>query len=300
MFKRTLLLAPLLFAAATMAGTALAGQAALQQSQLTAAQAYTVYDIAGSTGDYKYQGIKETPVGAAELVLDADGEVFYLEWAGKEYCPDNPAHPLTFVQGHHKEFMDVAYCEFADDTSNRAVFVDGWGYRLQDYEGPESFNLNGVYQPEVMSKGALIVTQFKYVYGGYNKADYHAKVAAYLQEQAPIQAPLAQAWELEHAAELAEIELVSEAYWADMRERGNKALAAAFADDPGVTIVNDLGVDTHIDHSGTGADYWLKSGEKASLSCNQSIHQVDDSDNRIHTWETQPQHCGGEVGLSQL
>ncbi len=295
MFKRTLLLAPMLFA-----GAALASDSALQQSQITDAAAYTHYEIEGRSGDYDYSGIRETPVTGAELVLHDNGEIYYLQWADKVYCPDNPAHPLTFGNGAHREHMGVAYCDAEDDTSNRVVFVDGWAYRLQDYEGPESFSLNGVYQPGTLSKGAFIVTQFKYVYGAYNKADYHAKVASYLGTQAPLQAPLAQAWEQEHAAELAEIEAINAAYWADKRAMNEEALRATFAADPGVTVTNDLGRSVHIDVSGTGADQWLQPGESVEISCTRTIKEVDDNDQTVGDWDTRQDHCGGAVGLSQL
>lgn len=300
MFKRTALLSPMLIAAAALAGTAIAGEGALQQNQITDVEAYTVYDIEGRTGEYDFDGIKEKPQGGAELVLHENGEVYYLQFADRVYCPDNPAHPLTFVNGSHREHMGVAYCDSEDDTSNRVVFVDGWGFRLQDYEGPENFSLNGVYEPGVMSKGAFIVTQFKYVYGGYNKADYHGKVAAYLQAQAPVQEPLAQAWEQEHAAELAEIEMINEAYWADKRAMNEEALRATFADDPGVTVTNDLGRALHIDVSGTGADQWMQAGDSIEISCKRTIQEVDDNGSRVADWDTRQEDCGGSVGLSAL
>lgn len=86
MFKRTLLLSPMLIAAAALAGTAIAGEGALQQNQITNVEAYTVYDIEGRTGEYDFDGIKETPQGGAELVLHENGEVYYLQWADRVYC----------------------------------------------------------------------------------------------------------------------------------------------------------------------------------------------------------------------
>lgn len=300
MFQRTLLFASLFAATSALSGTAHAGEGRYQPSQLTPVDAYTVYDIEGKTGDYKFQGIKELPEAPPELVLNDEGEVFYLKWGNYVYCPDNPAYTLLFVRGTHREYMGASYCDTDDETTDRVIFVDGYGYDLENYKGPDSFTLDHVYEPGAMSGGKRIVTSFKYAYGAYNKADYHAKVTAYLTEQTPIQAPLAKAWEQEHAAELQEQEAITEAYWAEMRDRGNKALAAAFADDPGLTIVNDLGMDVRIDHSGTGADYVLKAGARAKVSCKQSIHKVDDSDKNVHTWYTKPEHCGGEVGLSKL
>ena len=295
MFKRTLILAPLL-----LATVAMAGDSALQQSQITDVSAYTQYDIEGRTGAYDFSGIRETPYGGAELVLHDNGEVYYLQWGDRVFCADNPAHPLTFVNGSKRDHMGVAYCEKEDDLKNRVVFVDGWGFRLQDYQGPEDFNLNGVYQPGTMSKGAFIVAQFKYVYGAYNKADYHAKVSSYLKEQSLIQAPLAQAWEEEHAAELAEIEAITEAYWADKRAMNEEALRATFAQDTEVTVTNDLGRAVHIDVSGTGADQWLQAGDSIEISCARTIKEVDDDNKTIGDWYTRQGDCGGSVGLSQL
>ena len=296
MFKRALFLASFFITSSAVAGT----EASYQPEQITAVDAYTVYDLEGKTGDYKFKGIKETPELPPELLLNDEGEVFYLKWGKRVYCPDNPVYTMIFVPGIHREYMGASYCDSDDETNDRLIFVDGYGYDLENYKGPDSFTLDHVYEPGEMAGFKRVVTSFKYAYGAYNKADYHAKVTAYLAELAPVQAPLAKAWEQEHAAELQEQKDLTDAYYAEMRARGEEVLRATFADDPGLTLVNDLGMDVRIDHSGTGADYVLKAGASTKVSCKKSIHKVDDADQNVHTWYTKPEHCGGEVGLSKL